>query len=72
MTYAQVAHDMDCSPESVRRWVEQDDIDAGRKEGLTTDERREVRDLRRKLRRAERENEILRKATAFFAREELG
>lgn len=71
MTYAQVARDMGCSSESVRAWVEQAEIDEGKREGVTSEEKEENKRLRKQLRRARRENEILRKATAFFAREEL-
>jgi transposase-like protein len=48
-----------------------DDVDAGRQEGLSTDERRELVELRRKLRVAEMEVEILRRAAAYFAKENL-
>lgn len=51
--------------------MKQDDIDAGRVEGLTTEERRELVELRRKLRVLEMENEILKRASAYFARENV-
>ncbi len=47
------------------------DVDGGRKEGLTTDERKELVELRRKLRVAEMEVEILKRAAAFFAKENV-
>jgi len=54
-------------------WVKQDDeIDASEREGLTTEEREELRRLRREVKVLRQEKEILRKATAFFAREEIG
>ena len=58
------------SAQSIRNWVEQADIEEGRLEdGLTKDEREELRRLRRENRRLKQEREILAKATAWFARE---
>lgn len=69
LTLAEVAADFDVSVESVRRWMRQADIDDGIKDGLTTAEQAEVVQLRREKRRLEMENEILRRAAAFFAKE---
>ena len=67
LTVNEVAADFDIAPESVRRWMRQADIDAGIKDGLTTAEQAEVVRLRRENRRLEMENEILRRAAAYFA-----
>ena len=71
LTVNEVAADFDIAPESVRRWVRQADIDDGVKEGLTTAEQAEVVALRRANRRLEMENEILRRAAAYFAKDAL-
>ena len=71
LTIAEVAADFDVSPESVRRWMRQADIDDGIKNGQTTAEQEEVVRLRRENRRLEMENEILRRAAAYFAKDAL-
>lgn len=65
----QVARDFDLTETAVREWVRQADVDAGRREGLTTEERQELAQLRRENRRLQQDVEILRRATSFFARE---
>lgn len=62
-----IANDLGVSPESLRRWIVQHEIDGGRRNGLTSDERQELSELRRKLRRVTMERDILKKAAAFFA-----
>jgi transposase len=71
LTLNEVAADFDVSVESVRRWMRQADIDAGVKDGLTSAEQAEVVRLRRDNRRLEMENEILRRAAAYFAKDAL-
>jgi transposase len=71
LTIAEVAADFDISPESVRRWMRQADVDDGIRDGLTTAEQSEVVQLRRDKRRLEMENEILRRAAAYFAKDAL-
>ena len=65
----EVARDFDLTESSVRRWVEQAEIDAGERDGLTTEERQELAQLRRENRRLKEDVEILKRATAFFAKE---
>ena len=66
-----IAADFGISESCLRRWMDRDDVDAGRKEGLTSAERRELVELRRRNRVLEMENEILKRASAYFARENV-
>jgi len=68
---AQVAKQLGIAESGLRRWLDQDAVDAGRKPGLTSDERKELAELRRKNRRLEMENEILKRAAAYFAQENV-
>ena len=67
MSHAEIAADFDISVESVRRWVRQADVDDGVVDGQTSAEQSELVQLRRRARRLEMENEILRRAAAYFA-----
>ena len=66
-----VAGKLGCTTESLRRWVRQAERDTGQRGGLTTSERERLKDLERENRELKRANEILRKASAFFAQAEL-
>jgi transposase len=66
----QIAKESGVSDNSLRSWVKQAQIDAGEREGLTTEEREELRKLRKENRVLRQEKEILRKAAAFLARED--
>ena len=68
---AQIAEDLGISDSCLRAWLKAADIDEGRRDGSTSAERAELVELRRKLRVAELENEILRRAAAYFARENV-
>ena len=68
---AQIAKDLGISESGLRRWMDQADIDEGHKEGLSTDERAELVRLRRDKRVLEMEIEILKRASAYFARENI-
>jgi transposase len=64
-----VAQDLDLTETAVRAWVRQADVDDGLRDGLTTAEREELAALRRENRTLREERDILKRATAFFARE---
>ena len=66
-----VASKIGCTPETLRKWVRQAERDSGKRAGLTTSEREELKQLKRENRELRRANEILRKASAFFAQAEL-
>ena len=68
---AKTADDLGISESCLRNWIAQADIDAGARPGLTTDERKELAELRRRNRVLEMEVEILKRASAYFARENV-
>ena len=66
-----IAEKIGCAAETLRKWLRQAQRDAGQRPGLTTDEREELKRLKRENIELKRANEILRKASAFFAQAEL-
>lgn len=68
---AKIASDLGISESCLRRWMSVDDVDSGRREGLTSAERKELVDLRRANRVQAMEIEILKRASAYFARENV-
>ncbi len=64
-----IAGKLGASPETVRHWVRRAEVDDGRRAGVTTEERERIRQLERENRELRRANEILKAASAFFARE---
>ena len=70
-TIQSVASKIGCTSETLRSWVRQDERDTGGRPGLTTSERQRFKELERENRELKRANEILRKASAYFAQAEL-
>ena len=69
---AQLAKDLGIAESGLRRWMKQADLDEGRRsDGLSSDERKELAELRRRNRTLEMEVEILKRASAYFARENV-
>ena len=66
-----VAPKLGCTAETLRKWVRQAQRDTGHRPGLTTNERERLKALEREVRELKRANEILRKASAYFAQAEL-
>ncbi len=68
---AQVARELGIAESGLRRWLDRDDVDSGRKEGLTSGEREELARLRRENRVLRMERDLLSRAAAFFASENV-
>ena len=66
-----IATKIGCTAETLRKWVRRAEIDSGRREGVTSEERDRIKALERENRELRRANEILRKASAYFAQAEL-
>ncbi len=66
-----IAPKIGCTAETLRQWVRQAERDQGKRAGLTSSERERLKELERENRELKRANEILRKASAFFAQAEL-
>lgn len=66
-----IASKIGCAAETLRQWVRRSERDSGRRPGVTTEEQTRVKALEREVRELRRANEILRKASAYFAQAEL-
>ena len=69
--YRAIAPKLGCSPDSLRVWCRQADRDAGLRDGPTSEEKARIKDLERENRELRQANEILKKASAYFAQAEL-
>ena len=66
-----IASKIGCTPETLRKWVRRSETDQGKRSGMTSSDRERLKELERENRELKRINEILRKASAFFAQAEL-
>jgi transposase len=70
-TMRSIATKIGCTAETLRKWVRRAEVDTGRRDGVTNDERARIKNLEREVGELRRPNEILRKASAYFAQAEL-
>jgi transposase len=68
-TLARVGGRLGINPETLRNWVEKAEVDSGQRPGATTDDKKRIADLEKEVRELRRANEILKAASAYFARE---
>ena len=66
-----ISNKIGCTSETLRKWVRHAEVDSGRRYGITSEERSRLKELERENRELRRTNEILRKASAYFAQAEL-
>ena len=66
---ARIGRQLGVHPEALRTWIRQAEIDGGTRPGITTDDRQRIAELEREVRELRRANEILKAASAYFARE---
>jgi transposase len=66
-----IAPKIGCVPQTLHEWVKRDEVDSGKREGVTTSEREHIKALEREVKELRRANEILKTASAFFAQAEL-
>jgi transposase len=66
---ARVGERLGVNPETLRNWVEKAEVDSGQRPGTTSDDRKRIAELEREVRELRRANEILKAASAYFARE---
>jgi transposase len=70
-TIESIAPKIGCVPQTLNDWVRQQEVDAGMRDGVSSDERARIKDLEREVKELRKANEILKLASAFFAQAEL-
>ena len=66
-----IAPKIGCVPQTLNDWVRKSEIDSGKRDGITSDERERIKSLEREVKELRRANDILKTASAFFAQAEL-